>query len=156
MPGIRKHLSSDLALIRLSLSSIFPAGFLEETLETLQLLFPESEFGGSGISKRRRWSWYQKLLSKQPRPPIDWGLGSNGTLSAEARRIERFSFWRNRLIVLKQAYDDATPRTLSQWWHDRRNRVVWCTFWLAILVLVLGALVGVVQCVQGGLQVSKS
>ncbi|KAK1625415.1 hypothetical protein BDP81DRAFT_483716 [Colletotrichum phormii] len=84
------------------------------------------------------------------------GLGASGTLPAEARRIERFNFWRNRLVVLKQAYDDATPRTLSQWWHDRRNRVVWCTFWLAILVLVLGALVGIVQCVQGGLQVSKS
>ncbi|KAK1535799.1 hypothetical protein CPAR01_09341 [Colletotrichum paranaense] len=83
-------------------------------------------------------------------------LGASGTLHAEARRIERFNFWRNRLVVLKQAYDDATPRTLSQWWYDRRNRVIWCTFWLAILVLVLGALVGVVQCVQGGLQVSKS
>ncbi|UQC79572.1 uncharacterized protein CLUP02_05052 [Colletotrichum lupini] len=98
MTGIREHLSDDLALIRSSPSSIYPVGFLEETLKTLQLLFPESEFGGTGISKRRRWSWYQKLLSKQPCPPIDWGLGSIGTLSAEARRIERFRFWRNRLI----------------------------------------------------------
>ncbi|KAK1463998.1 hypothetical protein CMEL01_12759 [Colletotrichum melonis] len=154
--GIKVLIFHHVSFLRCHQSSIYPVGFLEETLETLQLLFPESEFGGTGISKRRRWSWYQKLLSKQPCPPIDWGLGSIGTLSAEARRIERFRFWRNRLIVLKQAYDDATPRTISQWWHDRRNRVVWCTFWLAILVLVLGALVGVVQCVQGGLQVSKS
>ncbi|KAF4782371.1 hypothetical protein HER10_EVM0011452 [Colletotrichum scovillei] len=144
------------SFLRCHQSSFYPQGFLKETEDTLQLLFPEAEFGGLGRSKRRRSSWLQKLLSKQPCLPADWRLGASGTLHAEARRIERFNFWRNRLVVLKQAYDDATPRTLTQWWYDRRNRVIWCTFWLAILVLVLGALVGVVQCVQGGLQVSKS
>ncbi|OHF00835.1 hypothetical protein CORC01_03909, partial [Colletotrichum orchidophilum] len=121
--GMKLLLFHHVSFLRCHRSSMFPVGFLEETRETLQILFPESDFGGLGITQRRRWSWFQKLLSKQPCPPIDWRLGADGTLSAEARRIERFSFWRNRLIVLKQAYDDATPRTLSQWWHDRRNRV---------------------------------
>ncbi len=38
-------------------------------------------------------------------------------------------------MVLKQVYDESTPKTLSQWWHDRRNGVQWYTFWVAIVVL---------------------
>ncbi|KAK7978480.1 hypothetical protein PG996_004527 [Apiospora saccharicola] len=59
-------------------------------------------------------------------------------------------------LILKQAYDDATPRTISQWWHDRRNGVQWYTFWVAILVLILTTLLGLVQCVESALQVYKA
>ncbi|KAK8086115.1 hypothetical protein PG994_001089 [Apiospora phragmitis] len=52
--------------------------------------------------------------------------------------------------------DDATPRTIAQWWHDRRNGVQWYTFWVAILVLILTTLLGVVQCVESALQVYKA
>lgn len=74
----------------------------------------------------------------------------------EERQIERFRYWRDRLVILKQACDDATPRTISQWWHDRRNGVQWYTFWVAILVLILTTLLGLVQCVESALQVYKA
>lgn len=61
-------------------------------------------------------------------------------------------------MVLKQAYDDATPKTLGQpeWWHDRRNGVQWYTFWVAILVLIITTLLGFVQMVEGAIQVYKA
>lgn len=74
----------------------------------------------------------------------------------EDRQIERFVFWRDRLVVLKQAYDDATPKTISQWWHDRRNSVQWYTFWVAVLVFLVTTFLGVVQCIEGALQVYVS
>jgi uncharacterized protein YneF (UPF0154 family) len=38
------------------------------------------------------------------------------------------------------------------WLWDRRNTVQWCTFWLAILVIALTLLFGLVQSIEGGLQ----
>jgi len=63
-------------------------------------------------------------------------------------------FWRDWLVILKQTFDDATPKTLSQWWHDRRMQ--WYTFWVAILVFLITTFLGVVQAVEGALQVYKS
>ncbi|KAM7190953.1 hypothetical protein V8F33_009186 [Rhypophila sp. PSN 637] len=87
---------------------------------------------------------------------IDTRLTRCGSLQAEDRQIERFYFWRDRLVILKQAYDDATPSTLRQWWCDRRNGVQWYTFWVAILVLIITTLASRVQCVEGALQVYKA
>ena len=39
--------------------------------------------------------------------------------------------------MLKQAFDEAQPKTIRQWWYDSRNGVQWYTFWVAVLVLVL-------------------
>lgn len=58
--------------------------------------------------------------------------------------------------MLKQVFDEAHPRTLAQWWHDRRNGVQWYTFWVAVLVLVLTILFGLIQSIEGGLQVYAS
>ena len=79
-----------------------------------------------------------------------------GNLQAEDRQIERFYFWRDRLVILKQAYDDATPNTLRQWWCGRRNGVQWYTFWVAILVLIITTFTSLTQCVEGALQVYKA
>ncbi|KAK8062632.1 hypothetical protein PG997_014729 [Apiospora hydei] len=89
-------------------------------------------------------------------PSIDRRLGHCGRLKTELRQIERFHFWRDRLIMLKQAYDEAQPKTLTQWWHDRRNGVQWYTFWVAVLVLVLTIVFGLIQSVEGALQVYAS
>ena len=71
------------------------------------------------------------------------------------RQIRNFRYWRDRLIVLKQAFDDSEPHTVSQWWQDDRKKVQWYTFWVAILVLIITTFLGVVQCVEGVLQVVK-
>jgi ABC-type Fe3+ transport system permease subunit len=56
-------------------------------------------------------------------------------------------------VVLKEAFDEAEPRSLSQLWFDRRVRVQWYTLWVAVLVFVLTIFFGLVQSVEGALQV---
>lgn len=78
------------------------------------------------------------------------------TLPASERQIDHFHFWRDRLVILKQAYDEATPRALPQWWYDRRNGPQWYTFWTAIVVLVLTVFFGLIQSIEGAIQVYKA
>jgi hypothetical protein len=83
-------------------------------------------------------------------------LVGTGNLNAERRQIENFRYWHDRLVILKEVYDEARPNTLSQWWYDRRNGVQWYTFWVALWVLILAVIFGLVQCVEGALQVYKA
>lgn len=98
---------------RASADSLLPKGLAEETLQTLALLFPSSD-----VETRK---WFSKLS--------DAGLNKRaiqcGQLKTDHRQTERFRFWNDRLVVLKQVFDEAQPKSLSQWWHDRRNGVQW-------------------------------
>ena len=114
-------------------------------MRTLALLFPSNP-----VQDRSLCKWYSK---KAARSNLDLGLIQCGRLKTDDRRIERFSYWHDRLITLKQVFDEATPKTMSQWWHDRRNGVQWYTFWIALLVLALTILFGLIQCIEGGWQV---
>lgn len=138
---------------------MFPDSFIDETVRTIALLFPQAEFGATrrlaitGGSKRK---WFQPLRHKHKDLVLDPRLVLCGSPKTENRQIDRFYFWRDRLVILKQAFDEATPRTLSQWWHDGRDGVQWSTFWVAILVLIITTSLGIIQCVEGALQVYKS
>lgn len=129
-------------LTLLSRDCLLPAGLTNETLQTFALLFP------SGDPEIRKW------LSKDPEfASLDKCLVQCGQLTTDNRQIERFSFWRDRLVTLKQVFDEVQPKTLRQWWFDRRNGVQWYTFWVAVVVLVLTVFFGFIQSVEGGLQV---
>ncbi len=139
-------------------SSLFPDGLVDETLRTLALLFPQSEFSGlhPRRSDRHKRKWFLSLRGDdEPRSP-DARLALCGNLQAEQRQIESFKFWRDRLVILKQAYDDATPRSLAHWWRDRRDGVQWYNFWVAILVLAITVLLGIIQCIEGALQIYQA
>lgn len=126
---------------------MFPDHFIEETLRTIALLFPKYDL----VSKK----WYQKVASDSTYR-LDMQLAETGNLNTEMRQIENFRYWHDRLVILKEVYDEARPNTLSQWWYDRRNGVQWYTFWVALWVLMLTITVGAVQCVEGALQVYKA
>ncbi|KAI0450626.1 hypothetical protein F5B21DRAFT_528830 [Xylaria acuta] len=96
---------------------MFPTNFIDETLRTLALLFPQND---------------------------------NKT---QERRFENLNYWNNRLVILKQALDDSRPQTLSQRWFDRRNGVQWYTFWVAIIVFLVTIFFGLIQSLEGALQV---
>ncbi|KAF4978536.1 hypothetical protein FDECE_18199 [Fusarium decemcellulare] len=127
---------------------LFPAGLINETLQTLALLFPSTD--------KETKSWLQAKRKSKNSEHIDPSLGSCGALRAHDRRFEKFSFWHDRLVILKQAFDESQPKTLSQWWLDRRNRVQWYTFWVAVLVFVMTIIFGVIQSLTGILQVHLS
>jgi hypothetical protein len=135
-------------LIRCSESNgsyIFPKGLLEETLRTLALLLPQHD--------PCTGKWYRKYGNELS---LDSSAVKCGQLNSEDRQIEKFSFWHDRLVILKQVFDDAEPSTVKQWWRDRRKRVQWYTFWVAALVLALTILFGLAQCIEGGLQAWKA
>jgi hypothetical protein len=115
---------------------------VQETLSTLALLFPSDDSATC--------NWYRKISAVTS---FDPQIIRCGYLKTDDRQIEKFKHWHDRLVVLKQVFDEATPQTLSQWWHDRRNGVQWYTFWVAIVVLSLTLFFGLVQSIEGALQV---
>ncbi|KAK5636367.1 hypothetical protein RRF57_012079 [Xylaria bambusicola] len=136
------HHASFLESQRWSTQSLLPANLAAETLQTLALLFPSTD------RETRRW------VSKLPR--VDPRIAQCGRLKTDLRQIERFHIWRDRLVMLKQVFDEAQPKTLRHWWHDRRNGVQWYTFWVAVLVLILTVVFGVTQSIEGAIQAYAS
>lgn len=122
--------------------NLFPPGFCEETLHTIALLLPSIN---KGIG-----SWYRK---QQKVYRLDSRAIKRPLLRAEGRQIDRFYFWRERLTILKQVFDEAEPKTMSQWWHDRRRGPQWYTFWVALVVLALTVFFGLAQTIEGAIQV---
>lgn len=78
------------------------------------------------------------------------------SLPIEHRQIGKFLHWQ-RLVIIKQAFDDSEPKTIRQWWEDRRKPVQWYNFWLAV-TLIAGRTIffGLVQSIEGALQVYKA
>lgn len=118
---------------------------IDVALNTLAFLFPKWD------SDTRIWYRYEASIQV-----LDTYMLEIGHLDADKRRIENFVYWRNRLVALKQVFDEARPSTLQQWWNDRRNGIQWYTFWVAILVLVLTLFFGLIQSIEGALQVYKA
>ena len=124
---------------------LFPQGFIDETIRTLSLLFPEYD------KKSRKW-----FKAQRNKYDLDEKASTSGHLTTEERQIENFVFWHDRLGILKQVFDEAEPSTIAQWWRDRRRRVQWYTFWVAAMVLALTIFFGMIQCIEGGFQVYKA
>ena len=114
---------------------------IHETIRTFGLLFPHND--------TRSRKWYNK---KRRYVRLDPKAGQYTTLNSAERQTQSFYFWRDRLIVLKQAFDDSEPHTLAMWWRDDRKKVQWYTFWVAALVLLLTIVFGLIQSVSGIVQ----
>lgn len=127
--------------------SIIPDGVRQETLHTYALLFPQTD----GAIRKSFKRWQSEHIG-----PLDPGLIKCGSLQTDNRQVQGFHYWRDRLVVLKQVFDDAEPKTLNNWWFDRRKRVQWSTFWVAMLVLFLTLFFGLIQSIEGALQVYKA
>ena len=127
---------------------IIPSALISETFQTLALLLPEHD--------KDVENWFRKqenLARKRGALPLDPLARECGQLKVEERQIGKFNYWHDRLVILKTVFDEAEPRNITQWWHDRRKRVQWYTFWVAAMVLGLTIFFGLVQCIEGGIQV---
>jgi hypothetical protein len=124
---------------------LFPTGLVDETLCTLALLFNKDD------KQTKKW-----LKSLPASLPVDQSLLGLKRLRFDDRQIGKFKFWHDRLIVLKLSFDESRPSRLSQWWYDDRDGHSWYTFWVAVLVLFLTIFFGLVQSIEGGLQVYKA
>lgn len=122
---------------------MYPPGLIEETCRTLALLLPTHDRACS--------RWFRKQQSKIQ---LDHTAMTCGQLKLEERQIVRFKYWHDRLVVVKQFFDESQPRTIKQWWFDDRKRVQW--FWVAIVLVVCTILFGMIQCLEGGWQIWKA
>ncbi|MCJ1460227.1 hypothetical protein MMC28_010606 [Mycoblastus sanguinarius] len=135
------HQVSFLELHKNSKTSPLPTDMVEETIRTLALLI-------SSIDPKAQ-TWFRR---KQKQLGLDPKASTYGPLNAAARQIGNFKYWRDRLVILKETFDDSEPHTLSLWWYDDRKKVQWYTFWIAALVLLLTVVFGMVQSVAGVVQ----
>lgn len=123
------------------LCDVFPKGFLDETRRTLSLMLP--------VADKASMKWF---VSEQHKRGLDAAAGDCRHLRATQRNIQDFNFWRDRLIITKEAFDTSQPSGFMQFWRDDRNRLQWWTFWIAMTVFLL-TLIGVVE---SALQVYKA
>ncbi|KAL6714599.1 hypothetical protein ACLMJK_008024 [Lecanora helva] len=123
---------------------VLPDRLLLETLQSLALLIPRA--------KRDSKAWFDRARTEST-TFIDKHAGDVPQDPSWARSPENYKYWGQRLIAIKEAYDASEPKDLGQWWHDRRRKVQWYTFWVAILVLILTIVFGLIQSVTGIMQV---
>jgi hypothetical protein len=105
---------------------------------TLALMFPK---------EKKIEQWYRR---KGRAGQLDF-LALNA--GRPVRSIESYSYWRDRLVLLKEAFDDARPRTLLQLWHDRRDTAKWLDTTGVYIAIGLTLLFGLLQSIEGALQV---
>ena len=122
----------------LPFSTLLPTELYNETLDSLALLFPRTSADCN--------SWLTDQSYKRHLDP------NIRTLAAASRGVQRYNYWRQRLLTLSEAFDRSQPATIHQWWHDRRNIVQWWTFWVAFVVFVLTVFFGLLSSITGIVQ----
>lgn len=135
------HQISILQLHKNSATSLLPKALVDETIRSISLLIPPI-LGEPN-------PWFQQQRKKHL---IDAQAGVCDRLNSSERQIEKFAYWRDRLVLLKRTFDDAEPRNISQLWWDDRKKTQWFTFWVAVLVFIMTVFFGVVQSVAGIVQ----
>ncbi|MCJ1384538.1 hypothetical protein MMC17_007655 [Xylographa soralifera] len=110
----------------------FPSKLIEETLLSLDLLFPIQ-------NKRTR-----KFLQKR-----NHGYIFNPRYAKRRPTLNDFSHWKPRLIDVLSEYQNP-PRDITHVWKDRRNPMACLTFWLGGCICVLTFAFGVIAVLLAG------
>jgi hypothetical protein len=132
---------------------LFSDGFVSETLDTLTLLFPSTD------TKTTRWVESECKTDIQ-QGIVDIALLTIGSFKAShsSRQLEHFQFWRERMEMLNEAVDKATParevafKALRNYKQGDR----WFNSWVAIIAISLTLFSRLVQSIEGAIQVYKA
>jgi hypothetical protein len=132
---------------------MYPKHFAKETLYTLTLLFPSTD--------RKTKQWLEaEMPADLASTRIDLGLFHVGNFKRghAFRRLDNYNFWRDRLGALKDAFDEATPpsKALLKALSDRKQGDRWLNSWVATIAIGLTLFFGLVQSVEGAVQVWKA
>jgi hypothetical protein len=131
---------------------MYPKNFVRESLYILMLLFPSTD--------RKTKQWLQaELPTDLESTRIDLGLLHVGSFKHghASRRLENYHFWHDRQGALKDAFDEATPpsKALLKALSDRKQGDRWLNSWVATIAIGLTLFFGLVQSVEGAVQVYK-
>ena len=106
----RVHTNTIMIFSDLRDSDLFPDRFVDETLRTLSLLLLSND------KKSISWFRFRKEQRRNLNDEfIDGGVIKCRPLKMKERQIGNFEFWHNRLVMLKQAFDEADPKTVRQY-----------------------------------------
>jgi hypothetical protein len=127
--------------------------FVQETLDTLKLLFPSMD------ESIERWL-AGECEENSSVTKIDVGLSNVGYFKASdpSRWLEHFQYWRDRLEPLHEAVERRTPKR-EQLFRTLRNHKQgdsWITSWAAVVAIGLTLFFGLVQSIEGAVQVWKA
>ena len=115
--------------------SIVPRKVLEETLLSLDMLFPHWDPQTDNFLCRRGKDFHRQSPFNDPRPVS----------------LQEFDHWRDRVKELYDIYK-SPPLDWAQLWADQRNPLQWYTFWLAVMIFVLTVGFGIITAVTGAMQ----
>jgi hypothetical protein len=121
-----------------SVRAAYPKGLLEETMETVRILNSHDDM------QMLNGSLGNFIAAEGD---LEMGLSEPPSLD-----VDDYSFWRDRLVTLHEAYRKAKPTSLKQWWHDRRDSSKWTTFWISVVAILLTLLFGLIQSIAGIIQ----
>ncbi|KAJ9643964.1 hypothetical protein H2199_003830 [Coniosporium tulheliwenetii] len=110
-----------------------PLHILEETIKTLDALFPWNDETSDFLDKHSKDF---HLLTPPSDTPID---------------LQEFTFYRDRLLEIITEFQ-TPPRDWRTIWKDRRNPMQFWTFWLGLLIVILTLIFGFLSALIAGLQ----
>lgn len=123
----------------------------------MALLFPSSDRSSTGFLIDAVLSRLRKRVVLGPEHDRILHAIRSTPLEPHERDIRNFHYWHDRIVVLKQAFDEAPPtHTFAQLWYDRRDSRQWYTFWSVILLGVLSLWLSVAQALLAALQYRKT
>lgn len=129
--------------IRISKHSFVPRDILIEACRTLCLLLP--------ADNKFVTDWYKKKASDEN---LDTGILKYGPLPHGKRHLGMFNHFRDRLVILKQHYDDTRPSSFGQLWHDQRDFIQFLTVMNAITMVIFTLITLVFGAVQIGVAIA--
>jgi hypothetical protein len=109
----------------------------------MSLLFPPANFETSKRTRR---------IGQKHSVDIEAAIEAS-VASDEMLDLSNYPYWQERLGEVQKAYDTARPKTMKQWWFDRRNKFEWATFWTAVVVFILTLVFGLIGSITGIMQV---
>lgn len=71
----------------------------------------------------------------------------------EKFKVSTYPIFGSRLASIQRKYNDSRPRTLSQFWWDRRNRSEWVALWIAVFTFLTASVLGIISSVTSIIQV---
>ncbi|CZT17658.1 uncharacterized protein RCC_03495 [Ramularia collo-cygni] len=118
-----------------------PTELLDETLRSIELLFPLTDEATNEFLKRQGMD----ISAFQVEP-------NSGGAPRRAPRLREFRYWREQLLDLIEEYE-SPPRHSRKIWRDRRNPMAFWTFWIGIVIFFSTLAFGLIAAVLAGVTI---
>lgn len=103
-------------------------------MQTIALFYPSTDV---------RRSRYTKRVCKRSDIDIEPALSRKAS-----PELEHYPHWQRRLEVIRTAHKKAKLKKAKQLWFNRRDKTVWLTLWIGIIVSFLTVVTTITSILQ--------